>query len=203
MVIFNELRIKEDRSALIVDCSVEWLTVYDNMYISSIELYHYRNTDSSGLPIDIEKVITVYENKNADTSVRAVRKCVSETTLAAGTLGVTTFKDGIFYVRVMCDGIPGAEISQFACGSDDTVDIGIVPDWKSLYDKGMGFVTVMGGCKAFCDPNAAYEQFLLNWFSIRLAMTACDFDGLREAWDRYFRLNNCSSVSTVSGCGCK
>ena len=202
MVIFNELRIKEDRSGLIVDCSVEYLTVYENMYISTIELYYYKNADSSGMPINTSKVLTLYENTTPDTTVKSVRKCVSETTLASNTLGVTTFKDGIFYVKVTCDGTLGSEISQFACGSDDTVDLGIVPDWKSLYDRGMGFISKMGGCKSFCDPNAGYEQFILNWFAIRLAMVACDFDGLAEAWDRYFRLNSCTSSPSVTGCGC-
>ena len=204
MVKFNELRIKKDRSGLIVDCSVEGLTVYENMYISSIDLYYYKNADSSGLPVDTTKVITVYDNATDDTTVKNVRRCITEAALSTGTLGTSTFKDGIFYVRVTCDGTLGSDISQFACGSDNPVDIGIAIDWRSLYNSGMGLVTRMSGCNSFCDPNTGYEQFIMNWFAIRLAMLACDYDGLAEAWERFFHLNACTSSSNpISGCGCR
>ncbi|MBQ3949138.1 MAG: hypothetical protein II661_01565 [Bacteroidales bacterium] len=206
MVIFNELRIKEDRSGLIVDCSVEGLAVYENMYISKIEVYHYKNTDSYGAPIDTSKVITLYDNTVPDTTVKSVRRCLSESALATSVLGVSEYKNGIFYVRVTCDGTLGADISQYACGTDNPVDIGIVPDWMSLYNSGMGLIARLAGCHALCDPNTGYEQFIMNWFAIRLAMSACDYDGLAEAWDRYFRISTCSGApSTVSGngCGCR
>lgn len=189
---------------MVIDCSVESITVYANMYIKKIELYSYKNATSAGIPSDANKVLTIYNNSTPDTTVKNVRRCVSSTTLSSNTLGVTTFKDGLFYVRVTCDGSLGSDISQYSCGADSTVDIAIVPDWKSLYDAGMGFISRMGGCKSLCDDNFGYEQFILNWFAIRLAISACDYDGLAAAWDRFFRLNTCTSnISATGGCGCR
>lgn len=190
-----------------IDCSVKDIPVYENMYIKKAELYHYKNADSSGLPVNSSKVLVVYENSIPDTTVKSIRKCVSATILATSVIGVEDFKNQLFYVKITCDGTLGAEISQYACGMDNTVDIGIAPDWKALYDSGMGFITALSGCHALCNPPKGYEQFILNWFAIRLAILACDYDGLALAWDRYFRINVCASSSPalgqVSGCGCR
>ena len=202
MVIFNELRINDDRSALIIDCSVQDLTVYDNMYISEILLYHYKNASSVGEPVNLSKVITVYENTNDDTTIQGVRRCVSLTDISSGTMGVTTFDKGIFFVKVTCDGTIGSEVAQFACGTDDTTDIGVIVDWKTMYDYGMSFVAGMNVCGNNCTPNSAYGQFIMNWFSIKLALSACDFDKLATMWERFLKLTTFSPSFTSGNCGC-
>ena len=203
MVIFNELRIKDDRSGLVIDCQVEGLSAYSAMYIKSVELYYYKNTDSAGAPVDNAKVLTVYNNTTPDTTVKSIRKCVSLASIATGTLGVSEFKDGIFFVRITCDGTLGAEVSQYTCGADNPVDIVAVPDWRTMYELGMGLIYSLGGCSSRCDSHASYEQFILSWFEVRLAMSACDFDALATAWDRFLRIHTCSGVSAKAGCGCR
>ena len=202
MVIFNELRINDDKSAIIIDCSVEDLTIYTGMYIKTVELYHYKNITSSGTPSNMQKVITVYENYNDDVTVKTVRRCVNETTIGTGVLGTDTIEKNIFFVRVICDGTMGPEISQFACGTDDTVDIGVVVDWQYLYAAGMGFVAAMDTCTDGCKSMAGYEQFILTWFGIKLALSACDFDQLAILWDRFLKLYSNTFVSNSSTCGC-
>ena len=201
MVTFNELRINNANNTLIVDCTVEDLTIYSDVYIKSIELYHYKNADSSGEPVNLSKVLTIFENDDDDTTIRTVRKCVPDT-FAESVFGISVFEKGIFFVRVTCDGTLPPQTMQFACGYDDMVDIGVVVDWKYLFDIGMGLIASMDVCGNICKSNDNLEQFILTWFSLRLALEACDFDQLGILWDRFLRLSAFSTTSKVSGCGC-
>lgn len=201
MVTFNELRINNEKNTLIVDCIVEDLTIYSGVYIKSIELYHYKNADSSGEPVNLSKVITIFSNDADDATIRTVRKCVPDS-LAESVFGISVFEKGIFFVRVTCDGTLPPQTAQFACGYDNMVDIGVVVDWKYLFDIGMGFVASMDVCGNACKSTDSLEQFILTWFSLRLALEACDFDKLGSLWDRLLRLSANVSFSKVSGCGC-
>lgn len=202
MVNFNELRINDDKSSLIIDCSVEDLTIYENMYIKSAELYYYKNTNSSGEPVNLSKVITVFDNEDDDTTIKHIRKCVPVTALTESSIGTSTYDKGIFFVRITCDGTLPASVSQFACGMDETVDIGVVVDWATMFRYGMGFVASVDVCGDMCQSKAGYEQFILTWFSIKLALAACDFAQLGILWDRFLKLTNYSTVNNTSTCGC-
>ena len=65
MVIFNDLRIDEAKEKLYVECFVEDLPAYDNMYIKSIYVYHYSNASTvDGAPIRMNRAIQIYNNSN-------------------------------------------------------------------------------------------------------------------------------------------
>ena len=185
MVVFNDLRINASKTQIFIDIDIDNLVVYSGMYIKYVYLYHYKNTSSIGEPIDTNKVLTVYENTNDDTTVRSLRKCVNVSAFINGDYGVTKFDKEIFFVKVVCDGTMTPDISNYACGSDDVVDIACIIDWRSLYQYGMRLIAAMNGCDKFCKSNAELEQFILLWYSIRLAISACDFDQLFLLWDRF------------------
>ena len=68
MVTFNELRICEDGNYLIVDCEIDNVDVYKDMYIQNIYLEHYKDASALGMPG--ENAYLLYENKCDDASVK-------------------------------------------------------------------------------------------------------------------------------------
>ena len=104
MVIFNELRITEDKTCLIVDCSIEDLEGYRGMYIDSVYVEYYKNVTEDGVPSD--KAICLYEKADGDIGMTALRKTLNASSLDKETFGTDTFAGGLFFVTVFCDGVP-------------------------------------------------------------------------------------------------
>lgn len=206
MVIFNELRITDDRQEIRIECYVDELSIYSSMYISSIRLYYYDNVDHSGFPIDREKVIAVFDNETSDVTIRSVRRCVKTSDIES-TLGVSTLDGGLFYVLVECDGTLPAASAAFPCGSDSTIDIGIIPDWQKMYEIGMAHVNAMtSGCVDPCVAPSGFEHFIMLWFALKLAMATMDFDQINEMWKKFLRVSgthiSAGTVARSGGCNC-
>ena len=200
MVIFNDLRLSDNKKKLYIDCSVEGLDIYDDIYIKSVYLDYYKNTTTPGVPS--AKALLVYENTGDDTTVKNLRKCVNETALD-NTFGTLTFEGGLFYVIVTCDGTLPASVSNFACGTDDTVDIGLVLDWKMVYETGMQYVAAMNAkCANLCDGNEGFMNFVMLWHSLRLALASCDYTQLSILWEKFNRVYSGDSLGAGAGCGC-
>lgn len=208
MVIFNELRITEDRSCLIVDCEIESLDVYKDMYISDIRLEYYKNATAASMPS--EKAYLLYENTDADTDVKSKRVVFRESDLGLTQFGVTEFRDGLFYVIVRCEGDLPASVINLPCTYDDSTKIGVVLDWKSFYERGMQYVSAMfGACgaKSFCEYPAGFEDFVILWNSLKLAIDTCNWDLVNTLWDRILNQPITSGAAPVTpgvsrGCGC-
>ena len=204
MVIFNELRITDDKTALIVDCMVEGLDIYENMYIESIYLDYYKNCGTIGVPS--ENAICLFDNKgeSADQTVKAkrIRKLASELPESFGT---TKYDDGLFYVIVTCNGNLPAEAALFACRTDDVVDVGIVLDWYNLYKKGMSYVSYLAsGCNDPCADTSSFQQFVFIWHALNAAIASKDYHQLCKIWEKFIRASiPITSTNTITtGCGC-
>ena len=207
MVIFNELRIAENRSCLTVDCYIEELTTYANMYIESIYIDYYKNTTPASMPG--AKAYCLYENTEGDTSVRAVRRSLHEYTLPLTQFGIDKFDDGIFYVIVKCNGtLPASEIADLPCGADNTTTVGVIIDWKTVYEKGMQYVSsIYGPCASGCADLTGFEHFALLWNALRLAISVCDWQMVENLWNKILLspsvASSGSSSSSSSPCGCR
>lgn len=203
MVIFNELRITDDKKALIVDCMVEGLDIYNNMYIESIYLDYYKSCSTIGVPSD--NAICLFDNtENPDTTVKAkrIRKLVDT---LPDTFGTDKFDGGLFYVIVKCNGKLPAEAALFSCGTDDVVDVGIVLDWYSLYKKGMAYISYLAsGCNDPCADTASYQQFIFIWHALNSAIAAKDYHQICKVWEKFIRASiPTTSLNTITtGCGC-
>lgn len=203
MVIFNELVITADKNNLIIDCQVENLNIYKDMYIKSVHLEYYKNSVTPGVPS--EKAIQIYDGTVKKD--KAIRKCVSIDDLALyPEFGTGVFNRGLFYVIVICDGDLPPVSSEFACGFDNTVDIGVVLDWHFVYEKGMQFISMMNSrCIDDCLDKTGFSDFLMLWNMIKFSMEGCDYTQLAKSWEKFLRLFSKSkgSISVSSGCGCK
>lgn len=205
MVIFNDLRITEDKDCLIVDCYIEDIDGYEGMYIDSVKIEYYKNFTDEGCVSD--HALTLYEDDGAEkTSVRCL---LNKSTIEAQaeTFGTDTFDGGLFLVTVECDGTPSnaSVLAQYTCGSDSTVDIGVVVDWQSVYRQGMGYAAKLAyGCDNPCEVPSGFEQFILYWYALQLAISTCDWLQVKKLWDKFLRAfhGGGQAVSVSSGCGC-
>lgn len=205
MVIFNDLRITEDKECLIVDCYIEDIDGYDGMYIDSIDIDYYKNVTEDCQPS--EHAINLYTHEDGET-FRALRKTLKRSDIVGKDFGTETFDGGLFFVVVRCDGNPTnlEVLAQYSCTMDNTVDIGVIIDWQRIYEQGMGYAAKLAyGCDNPCDSPVGFEQFIIYWYALQLAISTCDWPQVRKLWPKFLRAfggGNASSTSS-SGCGCK
>lgn len=201
MVIFNELRICDDGNKLIIDVSIDSASVYDNMYIKGISVIWYKDMSASA---SLSSGDIVYQNTVPDITVRNKRLTVNANELLhVLQTNNNSFKGGLVYVLVECDGTLPASISTYPCGADEKIKIAAAPDWKTVYSMGMGYVyDLFDDCSKQCKSMGGFENFVLLWNALKLAIAACDWDTVSSIWDK---LNFVPSASGVvsSGCGCR
>lgn len=198
MVKFDELRISDNGENLIIECHIENYDVYSEMYINTIYLEYYKNRGTVGVPS--EKALLVFENQNATPSdVRAVRVRVPLTDLPSD-MGVTSFEGGLFYVYVECEGDLPAEVAAMHCSFDNTLEVGIVVDWKALYGQIMPRVAKLAlDCNA-CDVPTDFEHLILLWNAFKFAVDSCDWVQVDRLWAEL--MDTETSGHSASGCGC-
>lgn len=204
MVIFNDLRITEDKDCLIVDCYIEDVDGYEGMYIDSVDIDYYKNVTSDGTPSEHSINLYSYDGEQE----RAVHCVLKQSDIVGTDFGTETFDSGLFFVVVKCDGTPtnAGILAQYSCGADETTDIGVVIDWKKVYELGMGFASRLAfGCDNKCDIPAGFEQFILLWYALQLAISTCDWAQVRRLWPKFLRAladNGEPGTVLASGCGC-
>lgn len=208
MVTFNELRICEDGNYVIVDCEIDNVDVYKDMYIQNIYLEHYKNASSVGMPSD--KAILLYENKYNDATVKGKREVLWVNDPRLKDMGVSSFDGELFYAIIECGGDLGSAVAYMPCGADDTRAVGAIPDWNLFYRRGMGYIaSLFDDCGNPCQPTDEFEHFILLWNALRLAIETCDWETVKDLWDK-FRLAKGDKTSggqsvfssRMSGCGC-
>lgn len=203
MVIFNELRISDDKQSLTIDCAVEGLDIYSDMYIKNIYLEYYKNASTYGVPST--KAIKVYDDEDSLES-KAVRICVDAAELALHSdFGTATFDKGLFYVIVNCDGDLPADVSLLSCGMDNTVDVGVALDWKRIYQVGMQYISSLNAkCFDACGDLTGYKSFVLIWYALRFAISSCDYVQVERTWENFLKIYSNNNTPLFSaGCGCQ
>lgn len=198
MVHFDELRISSDKQTILIQCHIKDFDAYKNMYIKSIKIEYYKKRGLAGVPGN--NAVTLYQNTTDDKDVRAVQAMLSVGALNEAVFGTGTFRGGLFYVTVTCDGTLAPSIALLDCGADNTVTVGLVLDWELVYMMGMQFVKAGFSPCSDCDIPDNFEHFLLAWNSLKLAMDSCDYDTVDKIWDRYM---NPKKHISIPGCGCK
>lgn len=206
MVIFNDLRITEDKQCLIVDCAIEDVDGYDGMYIDSIDVEYYKNMTDDGTPSD--KSINLYTKPDGEVGSRSMRVTLNASQLNKKTFGTDTFDKGLFFVTVVCDGTPTnpSILAGYSCGADDTVDVGVAVDWHSIYTLGMSYASQLAyGCEDKCVQPSGFESFVLYWYALQLAISTCDWILVKSLWDKFLRalVGNMGTSTLTGGCGCK
>lgn len=202
MVIFNELRISEDKKYLTIDVEIERLGIYSDMYIKSVYLEYYKNAETIGVPSS--KALVVFDKDPNEDGEQAMRFCVSDEDLPDN-MGIATFDKGLFFVTVVCDGDLPASAALLACGTDNTIDTAIVLDWQRVYERGMQYVAKLNSrCFNNCDDVPGFKNFILMWNALMLAVRMCDYGQIGKAWERFLKIysNRPVTFGAAGGCGC-
>ena len=196
MVTFNELRIDESKKHLVIDCAVEDIASYADVYIDTVDLVHYSNIDSNGLIIDDDKVYNVYTYETGEDAIKSDRWSVGTNVLT--TLGVDAddFGLGLFYVIISCRNDGEEEIDS------DEKDIAVVIDWEAVYSAGMPFVASIA---AFgfdrCVGNLPFEEFIILWNALQMAIAVCDYSQIAMLWRKFLRFTS-NGTTLPGGCPC-
>ena len=203
MVIFSDLRINDNKDKIFVDCYIEDLDAYEQMYIKDIYIYYYKNASTvDGTPLDYAKAFKLYDATVSGTGARAVSTTFTLAEMeSVQNFGTSNFNGGLFYVMVTCDGTLG-DTSGYAEGADATVDIGIILDWAMLYQKGMSYVSMFGQGNV-CNFPQGYDLFLLLWFGLKLALETYDYARIAQLWEKFLRTMAFGGTNVLAtGCGC-
>lgn len=216
MVIFNELRITEDKSTIIVDCQIEDVDGFDGFYIDQVKLEYYEQFVSDSHSSD--DAVTLYQYDDDDESaqtIRHFRMCFSpdsydptEVTVPS-TFGTKSFDNGMFFVFVRCGGSSTntAVYLGYSCEAIAETAIGVILDWKRVYEYGISFAAKLAyNCGNKCDDPSGFENFILLWYALQLAISTCDYGQAKVLWKRFLRAFSSAtttSFSLTSGCGCK
>lgn len=194
MLTFDDLRFDDDVLNLHIECHLTDPEGEDaNLYIKGIYLDYYKNR----LPDDAasDKKYTVYEYETGGSYLDDIVRVVNYDVLSVEENGVSEFKNGLFYVIVVIG----------STQDDDYADahIGVVLDWNAVYQKGMAAVAgIAKSCEADrCAPPAMYEQFVIVWHALLLAIEAKDFDMVDRLWGRFLNVTPGAPV-TGSSCNC-
>ena len=208
MVVFNELRITDDKKCLIVDCEIEDTSMYRGMYIDSICVEYYKNVTEDGTPSDSAYVL--YEKDELEAGKTGMRLMLKSSQLDKETFGTDTFDKGMFFVTVCCDGEPTPEAAAMMascdCGTDNTVDVGVAVDWYSIYQYGIAYAAKLAyGCGDPCSQPIGFESFVLPWYALRLAIDTCNWILAKKLWEKFMKALIGAAGFTESGrsCGCR
>ena len=188
MVIFNELRFVDNKTEILVDCFIEGLSIYKNMYIESIAVEYYRNASSSGDASD--KAIYIYEdtdieNPKKNVTVKAGLSIERNKTEIKEKFGIDSFSNGLFYVIVQCAGDLEADTSSYPCGYDITKDTGVVLDWETIYSIGMQYIAIYSNEKDnVCQNFPGFDNFIIAWNSLNMAISSCDYALIRKIYEK-------------------
>lgn len=202
MVLFNELRITEDGKCLVVDCEIEDIVLYSGMYIDSVYIEYYKNASSVSMPSDA--AYCIYGDKEEDVPVKAIKLFMHDYELRDTEFKTRTFENGLFYVIVNCSGDPSPKIAEFPCDMGKTIEIGAILDWKAVYERGMHYVSMMfKRCGDQCKMPSGFEQFILLWHALRLAIATCDWDIVSQLWKDIIDIDAYGMENAkITGCGC-
>lgn len=201
MVTFN-LNFSNDLENLyITDIEIDQ-SYQDDYYIHAVYLEYYKNRNVSGAPS--EKALPVYQNPLPPatvptTSVKTISSItVSKSQLTEAQPGILQFKDGLFYVIVVCQNVDPSK------DYDLVGDMKAVLDWNAVYARGMAIVdTALVGCKSGkCAVSDDLEQAILCWHSIELSMAANDADALDRLWSRFVQFSPIGGAVGSSTCNC-
>lgn len=197
MITFDTLRIDENYKCLQVDCRVDDGEAYSKVFIQSVWLDLWKDRDRH-CPGTNAVQIWPESGSNSDASVREVSVDVIPAQLGKG-FGTSTFAGGLFYVFVEWGGTP--DVSCLACGEDEEYAMGVVPDWRRVYEEGMSLARAVVPCGGRCPDRDSFTDWLLRFAAFKLAVATCDFDAADEAWGTLFRGGR-DYDTKASGCGC-
>lgn len=188
MVTFKELRISDDKSKILVDIEVSDLENNPEVYISGIYLEYYKNYNET--TAYSKKALIVYEYNDGDPTKTSYSEPILQSQLSYDDNGVNTFDGGLFYLIV-----------RTTDGDESYVDIGAVLDWQKVYAIGMMLIANFNmECNDRCSIPTYFEQFVLVYHALSIALETCDLTQIGMLWRRFIDL--APGITAKFNCNC-
>ncbi|MBQ9391942.1 MAG: hypothetical protein IJU02_07105 [Lachnospiraceae bacterium] len=182
MIIFDELKVTEDGSALIVEVSVSKEKYFRDVYLDSIFIDNqdtYKDTGISSTPL----YTFTLEGNN-----KILRKTILKNELTAG-------KDfnGILYVYVRTKGLPA---DNTPCGMDTINTVGATLNMYNVYNDALPYLKEIAST---CDVPDAFIDYMLKVKAIEAALGSGNYLMANKYWNKFF--SNINTINTSCGCG--
>ena len=189
MVNFRDLRISPDGKELLIDAVVAPYTYFENMYISQVV-------------IDTEETFNINGPSTKPFYKQDITSQEKELALdlTADALDIDSFTGHIYYVYVYVDGTPNG---QTPCGWDNEFTLGVVLDWKPIYQQGINVMKrTVDNC---CSMNKELIDYILRFESFELALRTGQYPLANEKFNQWYKDARVISMSSriTSTCNCQ
>lgn len=181
MVVFEQCRIDDEGTKLILDVSIENLSYYDNVYISDIII-----TTEEGFT---SKTDILRNKPEIPDNCKRLRTCIS----ASDMIG-TDFNKHIYFVYIIVKGYPAPNTP---CGMDNDTYMCVAVNMRPIYNKAMGYIREL---KSSCDIPKGFIDMILRLKAFQLSLRTGNYPVAIEQWETFFK--DRVSVSSSKNCGC-
>lgn len=185
MIKFNELKISDCDKTLIIDIQVPDLPYYTNVFIDKITI------DTQDTYIGSGPSTTPVYTQTVTGSVKTFRIELPESVLETVKLD-----RNLFFVYAVAKGIPAPDTP---CGMDNINSIGVVTNFKPIYDKALSLLTQS---MDKCAPSQPLMDFVYKLNGLNLAIKLCNYPLAIKYYDKFFKTDYYFDLLT-SNCGCR
>lgn len=169
MITFNELRITQDAKELRINATLEYPTIFEDAYISSLIIDAgdtFVESGPSSEPIYTKTytqgTLTISESLDFE----ALTKSLS---------------DNIFFVYIVVEGLPA---SYDECMYGPAVNVGVVVNLYPFYQKTMCFMKEMTN---ECESPDDLIDSILRLKALELSIYTGNYTQAIEFWNKYFK----------------
>lgn len=193
MVDFNELRITPDGQYLIIDVIVKSDSLYDNVYISRIDIDNqdtYINGGPSGEALYSEEI-------DSDTNLKHIRRTIQSVELNGKDL-----ENNMFFVWITCKGDLSLSSEEtfcaIPCDADRNPVVGTVMASYPYYEQAMSY---LGDLSQNCTIPKDFIDFILRTKAMELAVKTGNYPEAIKYYNKFFKDGGMYS-DQKGGCGC-
>ena len=185
MIVFNDLRITQDNTYLVVSVEIENSPYYEDMYLERVIIDNqetFKQNGPSATPV------FTYEVENpSQTKKRNINLIIS-----AREIG--TLENFMFFVYVYAGGTPAPDTP---CGYDVNVKMRAVINTYPIFQTMMAYTKNLG---TTCEVSREFLDKILQLKGLDASIQTGNYSTAIEYWNKYFR--NIKSTNVTINCGC-
>lgn len=193
MIHFNELYITEDGKNLVIDAEIDDMPIYDDMYISSVQVttgesYVELCNFSKGVEVPVE------EGRRHIQLCLSVDNSVLSNIISDGHLG-----NRLLFVQVEADGELDAIASELGCGWDNSCIIGAAFNGYPMYRSIIGYADADSRDCSF--DYAPFIDYIMRYYGFMFALRSGDYPQALRMWKDYLT-SEAGTSAPQKPCGC-
>lgn len=202
MVVFNELRILPGNNCIVVDVKVPEEEYFKNLTIDAIQICtqdKFKPNEPYSIPSEL-----VYDssvnfpdgnfNKQSLGGWQSADGKHVKLYININSLRNANIEKDLFFVYVKTKGIP---LPNTPCGMDREYTLGLLFNWKTLYDKAIGYIREIPNK---CNLPEGFLDFILRFNAFKYAVLCADYITAIAIWKDF---NKFFVAGVKHSCGCR